>query len=268
MEITATIIKDSVNEAGNRLTTFVLVYPRFIHPQVLTHRAFSRNTSSSRAIPVNKMIEAAIEADINPLVYGKNKKGMQSSEVLEEISAVKAAWDIGRDTAIAVAKQLSKYSLHKQYANRVLEPYLPITCILSATEFDNFFRLRISDHAQPEIQDLAVKMFKAMGESTPESKKIGELHIPFLLEEESESLSEEHKIMVSVARCARVSYSVPGEAKPSDIVSDITLASKLINDKHLSPTEHMARACGYDKQFANFRGWVQFRSVVERLTFD
>ena len=47
----AEVLIDSVNPAGQRLTTFVLRFPRFVLSEFNTHRMFSRNASSSRAIP-------------------------------------------------------------------------------------------------------------------------------------------------------------------------------------------------------------------------
>src|SRR5690242_16180800 len=99
MTISATINCDSLSSAGVRLTTFVLEYPRFIHAELLTHRAFSRNTSSSRAIPVTRQIQEVLDDPAVPLQFLKNKKGMKGGEPLVDQAAAKANWLAGRDAA-------------------------------------------------------------------------------------------------------------------------------------------------------------------------
>ena len=78
------VIADSISESGKRITTFQLKYPRFIHSEVMTHRVFSRNASSSRAIPVKKMIEQVRNNPAMPIHWGANQSGMQAKNELNE----------------------------------------------------------------------------------------------------------------------------------------------------------------------------------------
>lgn len=264
MEIKASIILDSVNPAGVRLTTLKLVYPRFIHAQLMTHRVFSRNTSSSRAIPVERMIAAVAESDVSPISYGKNQKGMVASDEQADGVLVNEAWERARANAIESAKELARLGLHKQHVNRILEPFALVTCLVSGTDFDNFYNLRMAHDSQPEIQELAAQMNKAMRLCNTNIVEAQDWHIPFIRHTSSEesSLPLDKKIAVSIARCARVSYSIPGEENPSNVDSDVALAKRLISDNHLSPTEHVAMALGNREKMANFRGWIQYRMFL------
>lgn len=144
-KINAEIIADSVNEHGNRITTFVLTYPRIVHAEFLTHRLFSRNAASSRAIPVVKMMKDIETNPFYPVAWQKNHSGMQGTEYFEsadDIQDCKDAWKYGMKEALATARMLKSHDATKQIINRVLEPYQWYTCIVTATEYDNFFELR------------------------------------------------------------------------------------------------------------------------------
>ncbi len=180
--ISAKIIADSVNIYGNRLTTFELEYPRFIHSELMTHRVFSRNAASSRAIPVKRMIKTIKENPAKPLHWGQNQSGMQAEKELTPDNRLKAEilWNKGLDSAIEVAEALADVGVHKQIVNRVLEPFQIMKTIVSATEYGNFFWLRRHADAQPEIQVLAEEMFTALEESTPSNLYEGEYHTPYV----------------------------------------------------------------------------------------
>ena len=144
-KIKAEIIADSKNEHGQKITTFVLTYPRIIHAELLTHRLFSRNAASSRAIPASKMIKDIEEDPFIPVAWQKAHKGMQGTEYFEDslnVEAKEGEWLIARNHALNQAKQLSSMGITKQIVNRILEPYQWYTCIVTATELDNFFELR------------------------------------------------------------------------------------------------------------------------------
>lgn len=297
--ISCNIIADSINPCKNRLTTFVLEYPRFIHAEVMTHRVFSRNASSSRAIPIEKMIEQVENNPAMPEFWGKNQKGMQAEEELSDIiepdspgleiqpynkspkEQAKQIWLWQRDMAIAAAKELNKIGLHKQITNRILEPWLHIRVIVSSTDYENFFALRAHPAAQPEVKILAEKMLEAYNNSIPKELNSGEWHIPFgdkinenkLLnlknyipldgnEFSTEiELIEELKKKIAIARCARVSY-FNFEGK-DDYEADIKLCDRLFANvpRHLSPTEHVAKALHYPDNIGNFTGWLQYRKT-------
>lgn len=218
--ISAEIIKDSLNEFGDRLTTFKLVFPRYILAELNTHRLFSKNSASSRAIPFEKMVKSVTENPFTPIAWQKDHKGMQGTEYFikeDDINGAISEWIESRDGQTANAKQLNKQGVTKQLCNRLLEPFLYHTVLLSGTEFENFFNLRCPKYVLHEgdnkifkswkeaekeypgainstlldklklnkgqadihIMDLAEKMYDAYNESKPERLGEGEWHIPF-----------------------------------------------------------------------------------------
>jgi thymidylate synthase ThyX len=291
MSIQAKIILDSVNPVGNRLTTWVLTYPRWILAEINTHRALSRNTSSSRAIPVSKLIEAAKTNPAMPVFWGKNQAGMQASEELtgNELDAAKKLWLEGRDNAVRTVEQLNAVGLHKQTANRILEPWLYVTSLVSGTEWQNFFALRAHKDAQPEFQKLAYLMLDLYQQSQPKQLNEGEWHIPFgdaldhrriweLVQKSTheklpdsaeiftgkyfndENVFRETALKIATARCARVSYlNFDGK---DDYEADIALAERLAASGHWSPFEHCATPAisgTIPHRSGNFVGWKQYR---------
>lgn len=274
--IKAKIVCDSLASSGVRLTTFVLTYPRFIHSEFMTHRVFSRNASSSRAIPVKKSIQMVRDNPVIPLAFTKNQKGMQGGEALdgEAHNAAVAAWLEGRDRAVEIAEKLSDLEVHKQYANRVLEAYATITVVCTATDWSNWFALRCHEMAQPEIHALADLMWEAYSSSVPELLEDGQWHAPFtnsangligLAEQMEMDADPLLRIKKSVARCARVSYSNHDGKNPTT-EEDLALYDRLLGSDplHASPAEHQAMAVGDPNvRSGNFRGWVQFRKTLK-----
>lgn len=265
--IEAKVVADSVAPSGVRLTTFVLTYPRFIHAEFMTHRMFSRNASSSRAIPVKKQIQMVIDNPAIPLAFTKNRKGMQGGEILseEEHRQAEAEWLRGRDEAVGIATALSGLEVHKQYANRVLEPYAHITVVCTATDYDNFFALRMHPAAQPEICELATQMHSALNQSSPVEYWNGGWHLPFAGGFGWSDLSHEECIKCSVARCARVSY-LNHEGKQPSLSEDLALYERLVGSApiHASPAEHQAMAVADPGiRSGNFRGWIQYRKTLK-----
>lgn len=274
MTITASIIADSFNSVGQRLTTLQLRYPRFIHAEFMTHRVFSRNASSSRAIPVSRLIEEVLNDPAMPIHWGKNQPGMQAREensrpvfIYGEPFAPSAAWLRARKQAVLMAWRFSDANYHKQIINRLLEPFSHINVLVTATEWDNFFALRLHPDAQPEIQELARVMKEAMDRHTPEVLEVGEWHLPYINREELRRMPDKMCADISAARCARVSYFTHN-GEPSDIDADLDLAKRLSQSKpaHASPFEHQAIADPYNKYpgtHGNFVGWAQNRKLME-----
>lgn len=261
------IIKDSVAPSGHRLTTFVLTYPRFIHAEFLTHRVFSRNASSSRAIPVKKQIEMVVENPAIPLAFTKNRAGMQGGEVLtgDEHEAAVRTWLIARDRAVDSAQAMADLKIHKQYANRILEPFSHITVVCTATEFTNFFSLRYHEMAQPEICELAKQMYNIYSSNVPVIKSEGAWHLPFVDEVLDNQEQTDQLIKQSVARCARVSY-LTHEGKNPTLEEDMMLYDRLLGSTpiHASPSEHQAMAVGNSKyNSGNLKGWMQYRKTLD-----
>ena len=256
------VVADSVSAAGARLTTFEATDPRMVLPEMNTHRMLSRNSASSRAIPVTKLI-ARIEADpVMPVWWGKNQSGMQADLELDDEGKrlASAAWLAARDEALAGARALVKVGLHKQIANRILEPWMWVTQIITATEWKWFYALRCHPAAQPEIRRVAEMMRDAQARSTPAPVPAGEWHLPLVTPEEMAAEPGLAWSDVSVGRCARVSYLThDGKRDPR---ADVELAVRLRADGHWSPYEHVATplAAAQDRA-GNFVGWKQYRKV-------
>lgn len=263
--IQAKIVEDSIAPSGVRLTTFVLTYPRFIHSEFMTHRMFSRNASSSRAIPVKKSIQMVLENPVIPLAFTRNKAGMQGGDPLDEQASKNAtyAWETAMGYAVKYAQMLADLDVHKQYANRILEPFSHITVVCSATDYANFFALRCHPMAQPEIMALADLMYDAYQSSTPKQMGIGDMHLPFVSDEERQELPQDDLIKMSVARCARVSYLNHDGKKPT-LEEDVALYNRLVGSApiHASPAEHQAIAMADESRSGNFRGWIQYRKLL------
>lgn len=259
--IDARIILDSINPCGNRLTTWILVYPRIILAEFNTHRAFSRNSASSRAIPIEKIIGRVKDHPFIPTYWGANQKGMQAAaEIPIELqSDAIEIWLKARDNAIESVRSLLKLNVHKQIVNRLLEPWMYIETLVTGTDFENYFCLRAHPDAQPEFQKLAYLMLEKYNESIPTPVAEGDWHIPFA-DKHCEGLTLEEKLKVAAARQARVSYAnFEGEI---DHQKDFDLHDKLFAAGHFSPFESSAQACATPERHGNFVGWKQYRKTL------
>lgn len=287
MAYSARVIADSINEAGNRLTTMEVVFPRCMLAEFNTHRLFSRNSASSRAIPVRKQIERIMTDPFIPVYWGANKPGMAADVELEGRERLLAIseWLGARDDAVRRAERLLALNLHKQISNRLLEPFMWQTVIVTATEWSNYFALRANAQAQPEIRTIAEMMKEVYAESVPVLLHEGQWHTPLIQPDEKQwaELHVEDAIKVSAGRCARVSYLTHEGVR--DLSKDIELCEKLVHSGHMSPLEHVATPGSsyveskdidyteYDTMLikthripiidSNFRGWKQFRKTVE-----
>ena len=261
MGFSVAILLDSVSESGARLVTYLITAPRFILPQLSKHRVFSLNTASSRAIPTEKLIQSVIDDPVIPLSWGSNKSGMQAGPELTGTlaSASKRRWLDGRDAAVRVARDLSMFGVHKELTNRVLEPYMWTTIVLSATSFVNFFAQRCHPSTQPDHQYVANEMRRLQQFSTPTLRLPGEYHMP-LLRVDDAALSDDVKRKVSVARCARTSYNNHNGVR--SVEDDLQLFNKLVlsDPPHLSPAEHVATP---GDGTGNYVGWNQLRKQYE-----
>lgn len=261
--IYAKVIKHSLSPIGKAIITMEANYPRFIHSELMTHRVFSRNSASSRAIPIEKLIAQVRSNPAMPVHWGANQKGMQAEvEVLDTQQCVQA-WIAAANKAADEAERLQALGLHKQVVNRVLEPFVYMRTIITSTEWDNWFELRDHTDAQPEIRELAIHMRAAINASIPQQLEPGEWHLPYLTRLESQDLRDVNLCKLSAARCARVSYLTHEGREPSHI-DDMALFSRLVVSKplHASPLEHCATP-GW-KDTGNFEGWTQFRQLWTR----
>ena len=243
-EIKVKIIADSKSSVnGQRITTFELEYPRFCHSELLTHRMFSRNAASSRAIPVAKMIEMVEQSPATPIHWGKNQPGMQAKEELESQQKNYAIheWNCAAHEAVGWANTLNARGVHKQVVNRILEPFQMMKTVLTATEFDNFFWLRNHEDAQPEIKRLAELMLEAMENSEPRELEPGMWHTPYYGEGYWGCLSGdslEDALAISSSCCAQVSYRLLDDSieKARMVYKRLVESSPV----HASPFEHQS----------------------------
>jgi Thymidylate synthase complementing protein len=264
----ARILAASISPDGVPLTSFEVVMPRIVLAEFNTHRMFSRNSASSRAIPVEKMLRMVQEDPYIPTHWGKNQKGMQADFEVDGPTAkqAEAAWLRARDLAVEMASELLDCGIHKQITNRLLEPFMWHTVIVTATEWSNFFHLRNNPAAHPDIQVIAEMMQELYEDARrPEEVPYGKWHTPLLCYADvldacsrldgkklvkgddyanvpRELLSARVEALlakVSIARCARVSL-LTHEGK-RDLDEDVGLHDKLLVAGHMSPFEHVAR---------------------------
>jgi len=266
MGFSARVLLDSISPAGVRLTTMEATFHRFILPEFNTHRAFSRNAASSRAIPIKKVIAAVRNDPALPVFWGKNQSGMAARAEIDEAARQRARteWHRALNNALESAERLASpdIDLHKQLVNRILEPFAWITVIVSATDWANFFTQRCHPDAQPEIHHLAGLMLDAYRASTPREIGLGAWHMPLILPDER-ALDTVTLRKLSVARCARVSYLTHDNVR--DIARDLELYDRLMSggaNGHWSPTEHVATPLDDPRETcANFHGWKQYRKL-------
>ena len=280
MSIEVKVIADSISEESCRITTLQVKFHRFILPEFNTHRVFSRNFSSSRAIPTAKLLEQVRKDPAMPVHWGKNQPGMQAKEELtgEALEHAKREWRISANIAADQAELLAKWGCHKQIVNRVIEPYLWVHGIVTSTEWDNWDNLRRHEDAQPEIYELAYKIKEARDGSVPQAIKVGEWHLPYITEAEKNDgffKIEANKHMlkkISAARCCRVSYLKHDGTVPN-IDDDLALFQRLAGSVpiHASPLEHQATPDKVSDAYhwdnfhlhGNLKGWIQYRKLWE-----
>jgi thymidylate synthase ThyX len=295
-KITAKIIADSISVKGIRMTTMEIEYPRFILAELNTHRMLSKNSASSRAIPVKAMHEHIQASPAEPTYWGKNQAGMQAKVEIDgpDLSEAKYIWGKAKEDALHWAAALaSRLEVHKQIANRITEPWMTMKTVISGTEWRNFWWLRCHADAQPEINVLAQKMFELYQQHEPQLLQPGEWHVPYVntrrdhrgnlqyLDSNDTTISAEAARIVSASCCAQVSYR-----KNDDTLEKATkIYRQLIESEpaHASPVEHQATpmypgvdeyspdawqpgtthvSANGDLWSGNFRGWIQHRKLI------
>lgn len=293
------LIADSMSPMGHRLTSFEVCMPRIVLAEFNTHRVFSRNSASSRAIPVEKMLKRVADDPFIPEKWPRNGKGMQDDGFLEGVEAALARefWLEGREYVVQVVESLlGKAKVHKQVTNRLLEPFLFHTIIVTATEWENAFNLRRDKHAQAEIQKPFNLMFDQYRNSQPVDVDYGQWHLPLVRGNDHGKLLEEQFTTrdiakISCGRCGRISYLTHDGVR--DPKADVAIVDeKFSKNGHMSPLEHAARPMfqeeyelftqpaykvlnvdgeerlvpdleGKPRHFCgNVEGWVQFRKLV------
>lgn len=268
--IEAKIIKDSISHMGYRLISIQTRTPKFLDAEIEKHRMISSNSSSSRAIPTNKMLAANIYI---PEDIRLDESGMQGYETISDEEYKKwefEARDLFADIMYEVINWQDKYNIHKQHLNRYLEPFKMQYKIMTANkeQWDYFLSLRDAKDADPAIQDLARKIREAIADSNTQLLESGEWHLPYIESRDSRNRR------ISAARCARTSYKTHEGREPTK-EEDLKLATMLIDSRHLTPFEHQATPYNpfgnkgphmYRKDghmySGNFMEWEQYRQEL------
>jgi hypothetical protein len=297
-QIKAKVIADSVNPNGARLTSYELEYHRYIHAEFMTHRVFSKNAASSRAIPAKKLIEIVRQEPMIPIHLGANQSGMSADAELpaDVQQRILEVWEELGGIVADKVEYLTGLGLHKQVVNRPLEAFLPIKVVATGTEHENFFELRDSQFAQPEFQVLAQRMREARNQSEPKLLKQGEWHLPYISLADRAWVGKGSCAMewdvdqtlcwLSASRCARTSHALGGLTK-KEVGEEIQKGKDLFTQKHMSPFEHIATPADFTTatprdvadllvhlatpeskcppifDVRNLRGWRSMRSYIE-----
>lgn len=288
MTCSAKVILASHAPDGTRITTMQLRYWRAIHAEAKTHRVISnssqaveilqdvsfmderglsRNASSSRAIPVKKMLSQVWNEPAGPIHWGSNQPGMQARDQLKgwRLGMAKGLWKWTGRAAVVAAWIGMKLGGHKQWVNRILEPWQYISVVVTATDWDNFWALRDHEDAQPEIRELAQVMRRAYDAAEVQPLKYGEWHIPYDLDDKTWAGNGtlRSRLEHSVACCARTSYN-NHDGTTSTADQDLRLHNQLkgAEPPHMSPFEHQAMAM-YGDRYANLRRFRSYRHFLE-----
>lgn len=260
--MSAKIVLDSISKAGKRIISVECTYWRAIHSEVMTHRSFARNAASSRAIPWSRTATRLRDNPYLPKYIGVEQKGMQSGTDLvgEELAKAHKIILEMKDFCLEQCNRLAEMGIHKSIINRYVEPWSTITTLITATEWKNFFRLRIHKAAEKHFNELAIEIRDAMAGSVPVER---EWHIPYLTPEDSQLILAD-QLAVGTARCARLSYLT--HAGVRDVREDLGLFGRLMppdDIPHSSPAEHCANGMD-DVDFCSgpYRGWLQYRKLI------
>lgn len=286
--IVARVVAKSVSAtSGTEIITWELEYPRIVHSELMTHRVFSRNSASSRAIPVLKVIEQVRYNPAKPVHWGKNQAGMQANEELDSVhkQAVESLWEVAAEHSCYIARAMEQHGAHKQVVNRILEPFQFMKVVLTTTEKNNFYWLRDHKDADPTIHELARCMREADDNSTAVVLNAGDWHTPYYGDGFWNPWCDDtvyNALMISSSCAAQVSYR-----KLDDSLEKAgTVYKRLVESEpvHASPFEHQATPIEYtggdtNNPFhwpvgvthmskdgslwsGNFKDWLQHRQMI------
>lgn len=294
----ARVIADSISPGGHRVTSIEAVLHRFVLAEMNTHRVFSRNSASSRAIPFPKQLERVILDIAEPVVWASEQPGMSGGDEVDDPFTARMTWEHARDAAARWAHTLHEVGVHKSICNRLLEPFMWHVVVVTSTSWENFRKLRVDPAAQPEMRAVATAMTNALDASEPKLLDYGQWHLPYIVDEDltaAEGFLRGNSdfgrfsghdvtrllIEISTARCAGTSYLLQNERR--DVIKDHNLYERLCSNGHASPLEHPCTptdrvhevevcALGTDKskklvlpEYGNLLGWHQHRFDVEVL---
>lgn len=274
--ISVKVIADSISKVGQRMITLEIEYPRWILAELNTHRMLSKNSASSRAIPIKTLHKHIQEFTAIPVYWGKNQSGMVAEEELSKLEqeSAEAIWVSARDVAIRYAATLDALKLHKQTTNRITEPWMMMKTVISGTEWNNLIWLRHHPDAQPEFRELARCILEAITASVPVRLAPGQWHLPYvevvttggsqLFFSSGAEISLEDAVTISASCCAQVSYRKNDDSleKAKDIYSKLNIGSET-DPAHASPLEHQARVMKNAAPSSLF-GWEEGATHIDR----
>lgn len=274
--IEVNVIAHSISKKGKEILTYELVYPRAVHSELAVHRMLSKNSASSRAIPIPRVIEMVRNNPAMLSRYGSNQAGMQDKGFEHDEPVVfqgksytiREAWKLGAEFMCDLAESIHEAGYHKQVGNRLLEPFQWMKVVLTGTEFANFFWLRDHEAADPTIAELARKMLEAKQRSSPVLLGDDDWHVPYFengywiaervgmagLTVNSSGITLQEALDISTSCCAQVSYRKldKSQEKADTVISRLNLDGKHPEDPaHASPTEHQATPMTGDTMIFN-----------------
>jgi thymidylate synthase ThyX len=242
---------------GTKIATLEVKVPYHTWIHLLTHRAFSRNAQSSRGIPFTRLLERATYI---PESFPINKPGMSPENYIDkthpDYQTLCNLWIKARTLAIETANTMYLHEVHKEIINRVIQPYCYITGIITATDWDNFIELRTASSTQEDTRKVAIRVREIINDMQFMNQM---WHIPYV-DTMNEKMPINDSLLISAARCARVSYLNHNNEK-NNHEKDMKLANQLLTDKHMSPFEH--QACGYKGKYYNLSNWLSQRFIIE-----
>ena len=281
-QISVAIIADSrdARRDGKRITTFLIQAPQTVLSHLVRHRVFSFSVSSKRALSAKRM---STSTNFMPKFRTAHVRGMQPAEFITDEGALEALefhwWRAKEFIEDFLDSDYAYYNVAKEIMNQLTVPWQIINILVTATDFENFFNLRIHPDTQLETQVVAYKMRQLLQTNTPQYLTKDQWHIPFYTSDMA-ALDTWEKLAVSAARCARTSYQLPDKNINSTVESDLELCKKLLTFPfHASPFEHQAIPAtmadlypDIPKEYystiksnyhANFTNWVQLRKLIE-----
>lgn len=249
--IAATIVADSVNQHGDRLTTFELTLPKSLVAQFNTHRMIARNSASSRAIPTLRIVNQVLDDAYRPDVWHyKADHGMQPAGVMSDADSMEMDSIEYRIRAAVIegVRDMAALGAAKEDINRYLEPWMWSTIVATATEWENYFKQRDHEDTQSAHAILARNMRKLLNEVSLPVHRFGEdckseagyWHLPYVTDDERYTLRPEVLPRLSAVRCARVSYGRQGVT--TNVMDELKRYEDFPRLGHWSPLEMPCRA--------------------------
>ena len=281
--IYAEVIAHSVSPQGKEIVTVAVKYGLIVHAEFLRHRQLSRGVKSNRAIPTKTIRKEVLNDPYVPVFLGKNKAGMQSVEEIKFKSIGKTIFLGARYPVVFAHWLLEKMGAHKEWTNRLLNPWQWVRETITATEWENLYALRLHEAAQRDIRQVVECVQEAISLSRQHGGMVelepGEWHTPYVtqyrdisgtlyyIDNDGSHLSVANALQASTSRCARSSYD-KHDGTTSLWKDDVSLYNTLVADdpKHMSPCEHQATPMRAATNIESYREFVEETIPVDEIT--